>query len=658
MMLADFADDGSLESSGVFTLNLDKAGEKLAEYRLHNPGLFVLNLVAAAVMGKATRFDVETNENITSFKFEPKVEIVAEQMDRLFAHILEPSAPAHVRELALAVHGARSLPGQPVITLAISNTQLSQDLVLEEQGHELKQMPPRPPGVVLELRYAKLGGWSRLFARKGGRSEAILQHLYHFCRYAPLTLSNNGQAQGTRLTAGIYESAVFAWRSLTGEQTLNVVSAERRHDLFISRKQQSPVASSMVITLVNPTQSREAGVLIISRGVTFHRPPRVLDFPLARAVITADHLEKNLSQSDLVEGEEYEALMQVVREQVDELVLEVCSNPPLKWTAATAQCFLKALAGKYPDNDSAPLQVKTFRRLAQLDKQFQTDKERAEQVAFWRELSQTDPQAGEKFRLRLVEFFENLARRSAANGVWPVAARGLHHLNELGARPPDVLNAVLLALAGGTERAGSLLTPDLPGYTPPLAYLLRQLEVLEENSPTAWLLRLQRAVEDEDLLVADALSEHLKGVEGTALLYLWLGWYAISRKRFSEACELWDKALKLVDIYDRQTWAGLLWRELNGKVSFADQVRWQAKRSVEELQRSVISSLSSQEQSRGVRDIEAIDWAEKVWMALIEGRRDEARTRFMENFLSARINPHALRLEPLHLYGTKLSFFG
>ncbi len=47
-MVSRLGQEGTLDSSGVFTLNLRSVRKKLVPYRLVNPGLFVLNLVAAA----------------------------------------------------------------------------------------------------------------------------------------------------------------------------------------------------------------------------------------------------------------------------------------------------------------------------------------------------------------------------------------------------------------------------------------------------------------------------------------------------------------------------------------------------------------------------------------------------------------------------------
>ena len=49
--------DGSLDSSGVFTLDTEKVQWKLGQYQLANPSLFPLFLVKAAVVGGATQFE-------------------------------------------------------------------------------------------------------------------------------------------------------------------------------------------------------------------------------------------------------------------------------------------------------------------------------------------------------------------------------------------------------------------------------------------------------------------------------------------------------------------------------------------------------------------------------------------------------------------------
>lgn len=651
-MLAELADDGSLDSSGVFTVSLDKAEEKLAAYRLANPGLFVLNLVAAAVCLQAAQFDVETRENRTSFAFEAPLDLEEEQLARLFTVILEPAAPAYLRELGLAVHSARALPGEPTIYLMVSTARICRELVIAKNRHEVLPAPPAACGVTLTLEYPEQGGWSRLFSRQNkDRRAQLVQNLFHFCRYAPLEIRDNGRAQGARITLGVYDQAVFAWRHLQGRQPLKVATAERRFDLLISAKQQSPVESSIVIALINVEESRGSeGLLLVSRGVVFRRPASCLGFPLAQAVVSADHLEKNLSQSDLVEGEDYEALLAAVRAEIEELILEVCSNPPPGWSSTTSNAFARAISQRYP-SEPAPIQVETFRRLRNLGDRCTDLRGQEMQMEFWRDLRRREPKASEEFRRELgsqlkIQLRQNLAARS-----WQMAAHCRRFLGELQNLPADALLAALLEISGESQAARGILDPALEGYTPALAYLLDWTPDIEEESPIATFLRFQKAVEQSDLVAADRLAADLAQNDASILLQVWLGWYALFRDRPTETYQLWDKAVSRMKSKEWTFWSKRLWQRLQGRVSFLAQVRWGAKRAFEE------TFTAGKTEYGQMRADDSLLWAFDYWSAHRDADDVKARYVYVSGILSRQIDMDKLALRPLRGRASALGFF-
>lgn len=652
-MLADLADDGALESSGVFTLSMDKAEEKLSAYRLVNPGLFVLNLVAAAVCVRAERFRAETRDHRTSFSFNAALEIEDEQLRRLFTTILDPKAPAPVRELALAVHSARALPGEPAIYLTVSTARMCQELVVLKDRIDVVPAPPAPFGVNLTLEYAEGSGWSRLFNRNSARQAQILQNLYHFCRFAPLELLNNGKVQGARITLGVYDQAVFAWRHLRGEQALKVATAERRVDLVISGKTQSPVASSMVIALINTSDgsSSNEGLLLVSRGVVFRRPASILGFPIAQAVVSADHLEKNLSQSDLVEGEAYEALLAVLQAEVEELILEVCTNPPPGWTISTSQAFARALDQRYP-SDNAPVPVETFRRVQALSARCLDLTGQTEQMEFWRGLKAKDAKVAEEFGKELAGELKIQFRRALVSQDWPLAAHSRKCLADLQGREPDVLLATLYDLAGQPESARALVNVVMEGFTPALAYLMGWSEELEDSSPISNFLRFQKAAEQSDFALADSLAQALAAEDPTVLLQVWLGGYALYRQHYDEAYRLWDAAVHRMSPREWHLWSRKLWRELIGKVSFLAQVRWGARRTLEEAFRGTRAEAGE------VRSDDPLYWALQYWSLRRGGAADKAHTLYRSGIISRLIDMDKLTLRPLKGRGQSLGLFG
>ena len=61
---------GTVHSSGAFTISEQAARDKLARYTLIHPSLYVLELMAVAVLGGASKFEVTTPGGDTHFRFD------------------------------------------------------------------------------------------------------------------------------------------------------------------------------------------------------------------------------------------------------------------------------------------------------------------------------------------------------------------------------------------------------------------------------------------------------------------------------------------------------------------------------------------------------------------------------------------------------------
>ncbi len=652
-MLARLSSEGDADSSGVFTLSLEKAGEKLATYRLASPGLFVLNLVASAVMAGAQQFTIETTGEVTLFAFDTVLEPELEPLEGLLSTIFDPKASPFVRELALAVHGARSLPDQPKIIVSVSTQQWSRDLVVSAEKIDMVVAEARPSGVIFQLQYRS--GWRSLFSRGKGVREEAVRHFSHFCRFAPLKVINNGQVEGARVTGGLYESSIMAWRHLQGEQAMNVAVPKRSYDLTLSQKKVSPTVSSMVVSLHEPNWARQQGLLLLSRGVAFRRPLALLGCPLALVVITADHLEKNLSQSDLVENDDYHLIIEAAKAEVEDLISEVCSSPPLSWRPNHEREFSLELERRYPAETPAPLVVEAYRRLKQMTRLCQQPEGQQQQIEFWRRLSEEEPDRAERFHRELTEALQASLKRSIASRQWSQSLPTLTSLTDLGVYRADSLLVALRVLSDDPKGARELLTSTLPGYSSLLESLITGRSSETVQGPMADLLAFQRAVEADELVLADELRNVLMGYEGTPLLDLWLGWYSIYRRKMDQACIHWDQAVTKVNTRDWAHWNEALWEELNGKVSFLHQVRWRARRGLEELQLAFLGE--REKRIGGGESLFPIDWASAVWRSHLNSRRTQGQELFRNGYLMSLINPESLSLEPLDSTISPLAFF-
>jgi len=102
---------GELHSAGEFTLDQQKAQEKLRRYQLADPRTYVLSLVQAAVKKGATRivFAIDANDMRMTFDGRPFArDALAHVYDAIFARGDDPDLGAR-RELAIGLNGAMAL---------------------------------------------------------------------------------------------------------------------------------------------------------------------------------------------------------------------------------------------------------------------------------------------------------------------------------------------------------------------------------------------------------------------------------------------------------------------------------------------------------------------------------------------------------------------
>jgi hypothetical protein len=476
----------------------------------------------------------------------------------------------------------------------------------------------------------------RLFSAAGrpggvGRVGPLATHLRHFCRFAPLHVKSGGERMGAPVTGGAEDTSVFAWRYLKGGQPMKAQSARPRYGLMISEQTISPVESSMMLALTARTPTQ--GLLLICRGVAFHRPTAALNFPLAQAVVTADHLEKNLSQSDLVEGPDYEALLQAVSAQVESLVLEFCARKKVGPTGnlfSPGKLFSQALDETYPPDVAPPLPVELYRHRQSLFERAGPREGRIAQFEFWLRLRRLDPEVSEKFGRELAAVHRNYVGAD----LWISGRRqALLELRYLEGEPLQSLRLAIALLLGNSlaqpldDQAGK--DPD-----PALSFLMGWSEIPAQESPAYRLLAFQKALVEPDLDQADLLANALESVPGTPLLDVWLGWYALFRKRDSAAASLWERAMCRLSQAEAKLWTQDLVISL-ARNNLTDLLRLPEPESIAPEPGQNPSANPSARNRRspgqllGPTDLRCLDWAEGFWGRQLRGQRREAREHFL-----------------------------
>ena len=116
-LITDLRGQGVEDSLGRFTLDREKAREKMRQFQLAEPHFYVLELVQAAVCKGATRirFDIDADDMRMRFDGRPfTLEDLEHLYSSLFARQLSAENDAR-RQLALGVNAAMALnPGSQV----------------------------------------------------------------------------------------------------------------------------------------------------------------------------------------------------------------------------------------------------------------------------------------------------------------------------------------------------------------------------------------------------------------------------------------------------------------------------------------------------------------------------------------------------------------
>ena len=133
-LLAELQTDGRLDSSGVFTLDFVKASDKLREFQLAEPHLYILKLIQSAVASEATAVSIVTSGTTLQLSYDG-LSIAPEQLEGLVNCLLDPLKVGAERQLVHLAVGLNSCLGCGVDQIIVESWKDGQGaaLVLTDQ---------------------------------------------------------------------------------------------------------------------------------------------------------------------------------------------------------------------------------------------------------------------------------------------------------------------------------------------------------------------------------------------------------------------------------------------------------------------------------------------------------------------------------------------
>jgi hypothetical protein len=330
--------EGTLDSTGIFTLNADKLKGKLAQYQLANPREYAQFLVRAACAGSARRI----RSQFTPKRSVIEIEGLYFEMDQLQQFSFqrpESGAEEAAHYVAVALSAADRLGDVEILV-----GREGKGFRIASKSGELSFHNNDPNASQLD---------GTLFEVTGDLQENPAHKLTPSARWSPVPhrpdhFSIDGSDFfGQLLIAAAGPKFQFASR-LDKLPIATTYTEEEARDLILL---------FWVKGLANPQ------VLGVHRGISYPMPDITLPRGLI-AVVRADDLKPDISYGGLVQNEAYKAKGKMLRRLVFNL-LEKIVAAPVRWSENDIELILSKLALYWPRKHQTPELLKFYeRRLA------------------------------------------------------------------------------------------------------------------------------------------------------------------------------------------------------------------------------------------------------------------------------------------------------
>lgn len=217
---------GQLDSEGAFTIAGEAAVGKLAAFQLPRKSAWVLKIVQAAVTSGATFLEVKQSNDVTTFRFDPKIDLDVNAIEKALLAVDIDASP-FVRHLCVGLRTV-GFGDKRAFTLAASDGEQRQ--LFGWNCHQLskkihREEEPTQPylhlGVAFpeENRGRALGG----MMRAAGRATDEYQEVVRYGQACPLKLTLDGRRLDTLM--GLPEKIVSCTSVPLGISTLSTLES-------------------------------------------------------------------------------------------------------------------------------------------------------------------------------------------------------------------------------------------------------------------------------------------------------------------------------------------------------------------------------------------------------------------------------------------------
>lgn len=324
-LIHELRTSGQHDSSGRFTLDLQRALRKLEQFRLPGRHDYLLSLVAAATLSGARQFSLATGPKQLEVTFDGRP-FLFEELEALFPGLLEESTEPRLRELGVGLHAARAHAPRSVLLesgrarLELRNTQVQLEPLREPQAMTR---------IVITQRFSQsLARWWS----KTGEEGALL---HERCCYGPLAVRVDD-----RLVEPPRASLLVCHR-YEGEEPLR---------LAVMGAQESRRTGPFHGLCGFAPGGNPASLLFVLNGVAYPQPAEGFP-PGFCAWISSQAWRRDLSLSSLVQDAAWQKDLDALHTSAKHLLIEYAEtapfveplSPSLLWLLKAEQLTAEAL---------------------------------------------------------------------------------------------------------------------------------------------------------------------------------------------------------------------------------------------------------------------------------------------------------------------------
>lgn len=305
-LLEELRSEAEFDSHGRFSLDKQKAREKMKKYQLIDPHYYILELVQAAVASGTDKIDVylDADDCIVTFGGE---NYTRDDLENIYSSLFvsqKDMSLERFRELAIGLNSATALNPQYIKVDSGDGKEAVTLMITPPDTEELLESPIALDGTKIHVRdRVSLRVLSKFVSKYiAGNLPTEGKILSDRCTYCPVPIRVNdiliNPREEMKLDKGreVLCSVEFEEDGVSGILGIPFVPYELSHLQFV-----------------------KWGVTITTRHLRFTFIPVV-------GVVRANNLIKNASQSDIVENKIFADVLEKVKRSVDKLLIELVNR--------------------------------------------------------------------------------------------------------------------------------------------------------------------------------------------------------------------------------------------------------------------------------------------------------------------------------------------